>query len=399
MRQCRGSVDIVPSMRRGILIAAVTAALVGAASLALANIKAPPNDYVHVGVNDKKKVEIAKKIPIKRRAGQTQVSVAALDASDLGPIRKGQQVRGISEVEVSVTCTEPMRQCIGSIYKYSPHVRAQLVIAKSKHATKGEKLGRPITRDCSQSYPNRNHHCTLLLDRTTRASRSCGHCSLNVVLTAWHKKARSNDVLVVGADSDHGIKQKKASISAAVFKRDARQATRTYRSKKILSKRVPVVDKSDNTKDAVLASVRIDGLKKGEALLVTARARAGVGGLGYNVLTQSELIVSQKGPKSTSNKGLPVAVISNNGRIATETGYNCTRGASDYRDPCPINKAGAAYLEYSAVQKPFNDKGRPVPLYVNLVAGFGAQYGKPFHHGDKVKVKQAVIRVERIATG
>lgn len=387
------------SVKRRVVVAAAALALTLAASIALANVKAPPNDYVHVGVNDKNKVEIAKKVPIKRRAGQKQVSAVSLEAKDLGPIRKGREVRGIGEVQVSVTCTEKMPQCVGSIYRYSPHVRAQLVIAKSKHATRGEKLGRPVTKDCSQSYPNRNHHCVLLLDRSERVMHSCGNCSLNLVLTAWHKKAKGGNVLVVGTDTDHGIKQGKASISAAVFNRDPREATRVYRSKKVLTKRVPVVDSSGDTKEAVLTSVRIDGLKKGEALLVSARAGAGIGGLGYNVLTQSEVIVSQKGLKSTSNKGLPVAVVSDNGRIATQTGYNCTQGASDYRDPCPINKAGAAYLEYSAIRKPFNDKGSPVPLYVSLLAGFGAQYGKPFHHGDKVKVRHAVIRVERIGTG
>lgn len=386
-------------MRRQILIVAVAALVAGAATLAWANVRAAPNVHVHVGVNDSNKVEIAKKVPIKRRAGQRSTSVASLEAKDLGPIRSGQQVRGIGEVEVSVACTEPMPQCIGSIYRYSPHVRAQLVIAKSPHATRGEKLGRPVEKTCSQSYPNRNHHCVLLLDRTARAKRSCDHCSLNVVLTAWHKQAGGNDTLVIGADTDHGVKQGKASISAAVFGRNPGPATRTYRSQKVLTKRVPVVDSDDNTKDAVLTSVRLDGLRKGEALLVSARAKVGIGGLGYNVLTQSEVIVSQKGAKSTSNKGIPVAVVSDNGRIATQTGFNCTQGASDYRDPCPINKAGAAYMELSAVKKPFNDKGEPVPLHISLVSSFGAQYGKPFHHGDKVKVRQAVIRVKRIGTG
>lgn len=386
-------------MYRGVLIAVVAAIVVGAATLAFANLKAPPNDFVHIGVNDKNKVEIAKKVPIKRRAGQKTTSVVSLEAKDLGPIRKGQRVRGIGEVEVSVTCTEPMPQCVGSIYKYSPHVKAQLVIAKSPRSTKGEKLGKAVKKTCSQSYPNRNHHCVLLLDRTKRAKRSCSHCSLNIVLTAWHKKARGKDTLVIGADSDHGIDQGKASISAAVFQRDPKPTTRTYRSKKVLTKKVPVVDSSSDTEDAVLASVRLDGLKKGDALLVSARAKVGIGGLGYNVLTQSEVIVSQKGPKSTSNKGLPVAVVSDNGRIATQTGYNCTQGSSDYRDPCPIDKAGAAYMEYSAIQKPFTDKGASKPLWINLVSAFGAQYGKPYHHGDKVKVKQAVIRVVRIGAG
>lgn len=374
----------------------LAAFLLGVAGFAVANIKHPPNEYVHVGVNDEKEAEVAKKVKITKKKGQSKTSAVSLAPEDLGPVRAGQLVRGMGEVEVSVTCTEPSPQCVGKLYKYSPKVQAQYVLAKSARSAKGEAVGRPVTKTCSQKLPNRNHHCVLVLDRAERVKKTCERCFLNIVLTAWHKKAKKGNVLVIGADSDSGIKQGQASISAAVFKRDPAPATRVYSSSQVLSKSAVVVDSKDNTKQTVLASVRVDGLRKGDALLVTAKARTGIKHLGYNVLTQGEILVSQKKP-STSNKGVPVAAVSKNGTVAKQSGFNCTRGPSAYSDPCPIFKAGAAYMEYSAVTKPMNDKGASVPLYFNLLGSFGEQFGKEQKSGDKVKVKSARIKVERIS--
>ncbi len=381
-----------------LLVAAALTASLGVLVIA-AQAAAPPNRYVHVGVNDAKNAEVAKKITITKKPGQKHDSVVALKSSDLGPIKAGESIRGQGEVEVSVTCTEPMPQCIGKIYKYSPSVEAQFVLAKSPHSSHGEKLGKPVKRTCSQSYPDRNHHCVLVLDRTDKARHSCKGCSLNIVLTAWDKKAKSNNILVVGGDSDHGIEQGRASISAAVFHASAKKATRTYHSSKVLTKKAEVVNSSSDSKQTSLGSVRIDGLKQGDALIVTATARTDIGHLGYNVLTQAEVVVSQKGPKSDSNSGTPVLAMSKHGKISVQNGFNCTQGSSDYRNPCPIHKVGSAYMLKSAVKKPNNDKGKVVPLYFNLIASFGAQYGKPFKSGDKVKVRSVNIRVKRIAAG
>ena len=358
-----------------------------------------PNPHVHVGVNDAKDAEVTKTVAIEKKRGQRLDSVVALESNDLGPINAGQTIRGQGEVEVSVTCTEPMPQCVGKIYKYSPHVEVQFVLAKSPHSTGGQRLGKPVDRTCSQDYPDRNHHCVLVLDRTDVAKKSCRNCSLNMVMTAWHHDAKKKEVLVIGGDSDHGIEQGRASISAAVFQGDTESATRTYRSTEILNKKAPLVSGGSNSPETALGSVRIDDLKQGEALIVTATARADIRGLDYNVLTQGEVVISEKGPNSGDNSGTPVLAVSKHGKVATQNGYNCTQGASDYRNPCLIYKVGSAYMSKSAVTKPNNDKGASVPLYVNLIGSFSAQYGKPYKSGDKVKIRSVDIRVERISAG
>ena len=387
----------VGTVKRLLAIAAATmlGLLVGAAQAA-----APPNRYVHVGVNEAKQAEVAKKVPITKKRGQREQSVASLESGDLGPIKAGQTIRGQGEVEVSVTCTESMPQCVGKIYKFSPHVEAQFVLADSPTSSHGERLGKPIKRTCSQDYPNRNHHCVLVLDRTDVARRSCSDCSLNIVLTAWDDKAQSNNVLVIGGDSDHGIEQGRASISAAVFRSSAaKKVTRTYHSTTPLVKSAEVVDSSSDSQETALGSVRIDDLQQGEALIVTATAHTNIGELGYNVLTQGEVVVSEKGPNSTDNSGTPVRAVSKNGKISVQNGFNCTQGASDYRNPCEIHKVGAAYMVNPAVSEPNHGQGHEVPLYVNLIGSFGAEYGKPFHQGDRVKVRSVDVRVQRIPAG
>ena len=384
-------------MRRLLPIAPVAALALLAVA---AHAAAPPNRYVHVGVNEAKQAEVAKKVIITRKRGQREQSVASLESGDLGPIKAGQTIRGQGEVEVSVTCTEPMPQCVGKIYKYSPHVEAQFVLADSPLSSRGEKLGKPVGLTCSQDYPNRNHHCVLVLDRTDLARHSCASCSLNIVLTAWNEKAGSNNVLVVGGDSDHGIEQGRASISAAVFRSSAaRGVTRTYHSTKPLVRKADVVDSSSDSEETALGSVRIDDLQQGEALIVTATARTGIDGLGYNVLTQGELVVSEKGPSSSDNSGTPVQAVSKNGKISVQNGFNCTQGSSAFRNPCEIRKVGTAYMVNPAVTEPNHGKGGSVPLYVNLIGSFGAEYGKPFRSGDKVQVRSVDIRVKRIPAG
>ena len=366
---------------------------------AVAQASAPPNPHVHVGVNDAKDAEVTETVAIEKQRGQRLDSVVALESNDLGPIAAGQTIRGQGEVEVSVTCTEEMPQCVGKIYKYSPHVEVQFVLAKSPHSTKGQRLGKPVDRVCAQDYPDRNHHCVLVLDRTDVARKACGNCSLNMVMTAWHNDAKKGEVLVIGGDSDDGIEQGRASISAAVFQGDTESATRSYRSTEVLNKTADLVSGGSNSPETALGSVRIDDLKQGEALIVTATARADIRGLDYNVLTQGEVVISEKGAYSSDNSGTPVLAVSKHGKVATQNGYNCTQGASDYRNPCLIYKVGSSYMSKSALTKPNNDKGAPVPLYVNLIGSFSAQYGKPYKSGDKVKIRSVDIRVERISAG
>ena len=380
---------------KGTALRRAWAALAGFVLLIGAGVALAAGPSVHVGVNDDKEAEIAKTIRITKPGNLKPKSVVALASEDLGPIQAGDTVRGLAEVEVSVTCTEPSSQCIGKIYKFSPKVVGQLIIGDSKKDRRGQQVGRTKSVTCAQDYPNRNHHCVLVFDREAVARSNCGSCTLNVVMTASHRKAKRGNVLVIGADANDGVKQGKASISAAVFRTDpANLSPRRLVSTDVRKRSVPVVDKNQSSKETVIASLRMDRLEKGEEVVVEARARTDIRGLGYNVLTQGELLISE-GPLSTENKGVPVLAVTKNGKVSVQTGFNCTQGKSAFDNPCLTYKVGAFEMLKPGRTKPNNDKGPYVPLYVNLVAGASAQFGGNHRSGDKVRVRSVQIKALR----
>lgn len=360
-----------------------------------------PGGSVRVGVNDAKVPERAKTVPISSKPGQDPVSVLSLESEDLGSLEAGQTVRGLAEVEVSVTCTEPMPKCVGKIYSFSPQVEASLIVARSSSATEGQQIGKTEKLVCSQDYPNRNHHCVFVLDETGPVEQACEDCTLNLVLSASHANAKKGNELVIGVDSDDGIKQGKASISVVVFDDDPAQTEVVkLESTKALVKSAPIVKQDEELIVTPLASMRIDDLRQGEVLVFSAEARTDISGLGYSVLHQAQLVLSEK-PNTEKAGFIPALTVSKNGLITSRNGANCTPGSSYFDNPCLLYRAGAVGMEKPAVQKPNSEKspGSSVPLYFTLVSGFAAEFGKPAKPSDEIKIKSVELTVERYPNG
>lgn len=385
--------------RRGTPIGLLAAAAAVLVLAAVSGAQGSDEPRLRVGVDEAKHVETEKTIPITKRAGGAERVVASLPPEQVGDVRRGATIEGFAEVEVSVTCLEPSPQCIGKRYAYSPDVRAQLVLAKSAKDRNGLEVGKPVKIECSQQLPNRNHHCRLVINRSRAIGRDaelpCGSCHLNVVMTAWHHKAKKGNVLVIGGDSDHGVEQGKAAFSSANFSEPAGRFdySRVGPGNRVRSK-VPVVDRSSSSKEVVIYSLPLQELRQGEQLLVDARAVLSIEGLPYNVLIQPELIVAE-GPKETEFSGLPVQVVTNNGKVSNENGANCTRGESYFSDPCRVRKVGAARIIRNARSEPRNDKGPWRTLYLNLVVGASQEYGGNHHGSDAAKVRSGSIKVRR----
>lgn len=381
------------------LVAAALVAVAALLALAAAGGAQDGGLRLRVGVNEAKHVESEKTIPISKRADGAPRVVASLPPEQVGDVQPGGTVEGFAEIEVSVTCLEPSPQCIGKIYAFSPDVRAQLVLAKSAKDRSGLEIGKPVKIECSQDLPDRNHHCRLVISRSQAIGQGeklpCNACHLNVVMTAWHKKAKKGNVLVIGSDSDHGVEQGKAVLSSANFSAPPAQfeASRVGPGNRVRSK-VPVVDRSSSSKEVVIYSLPLQELKQDEQLVVDARAVLSIKGLPYNVLIQPELIVAE-GPKETEFKGLPVQVVTNNGKISNENGANCTRGKSYFTDPCHVRKVAAARIIRNARAKPRNDKGPWKTLYLNLVVGASQEFGGNHHSSDAAKVLSGSIKVRR----
>ena len=376
-------------MRRGILIALVIA--VSATALAWAG--GTPG-VPRTGINQAKTPELEKTIPISKR-GEPRTLVQ-VKADDLGPVRDGDIIEAFSEIEVSVTCLEPIPKCVGKIYRFSPKVEAQLVLADGR-GRRGVPIGNPERITCSQDLPNRNHHCVLALHRTERLNGTppCAPaCSLNLVLKAFHDKAVKGNVLVIGADQDDGIAQRRATLSAGIFDPGEEYDPREPKTTRRMVRKVDV--NPNDTREVTVASIRLDRLTKGEVLAVDGRVTTSIGHLPYNVLTQGQIVLSEK-RGSSNNHGIPLSVATRNGLIAAKNGFNCTQGQSGFPTPCAIEKGAFVRIIANSRKHPNQDEGNWMPLWVNFFVGFQEEYttGRSWRSGDAAKIKSARIEIRR----
>jgi hypothetical protein len=361
---------------------------------------------LRVATGDGNPPELEKTVPISRHEGQQKRVVLSVDPPKLGRITAGDLVKATGELEVSVTCTEPSPQCVGRLYDFSPHVEVRPIIARRRHARNGLPVGRWERITCSQRLPNRNHHCTLTVDGdgrriadTSKLPCPPARCHLNLVLSAYNGHARRGNLLVIGGDGDSGIEQDKGRLNAGVYQpgdlKDFPPAHRPIVTRRRMVGHIPVAEHDGDMGERVLYSVRLSRLQAGEQLVVVARAHVGIGSLPYNALLRSQLVLSER-PRSTDHRGLPGLVEGANGEADESNGFNCTRGASDFRTPCLIHKVGVLRMVQDARRHPYQDQGRRVPLYVNLVTSAAAEYGGQHQSGDRASVGRAgFIKVYR----
>jgi hypothetical protein len=268
----------------------------------------------------------------------------------------------------------------------------------------------PISRwrrtRCSQQQPQRNHHCVLTI-RSERqipdASKlSCpsGRCHLNLVISAYHPTARSAHRVIIGTAGDRRISQNKGLLSAAVYRpRAARSVARTLTAKR---PRIKALKLGGNRFGAqqkrVIYSRKLAALRKGERLVVEAKMRGGIKHLGYTLLLQSQLVLSNK-PGSISRAGPQKRIGSFAGQFGVLNGFNCTQRPSAHSHPCEVRKHGVMRIIRDARATPLKDEGRRIPLYVHLVVGGRAVGAFAHRHrgGDRMRIlrKRGFIRVRR----
>jgi hypothetical protein len=353
--------------------------------------------------------ERVKKVPIVKRSGAKTRVAMSLPPGKVGPVGAGDAVWAGAEIEVSVTCLERSSQCVGSSYRYSPLVKARLVLAGSPKSTSKRNttpIGRPSQMQCSQELPHRNHHCVLTVKGVRQIKSGgnlpCTRCHVNLLIDARHPNAGGGDVIVVGVDEEHGIAQNKGMLNAVVFDPGPPADVPPVVSKRSAKRRVSVGGLSGNGPKTVIYSRRVNELREGEVLIVTAKAIEKIGHLPYNVLIQSQLVLSEK-PGSVSRAGTPGKIASVDGVVTAQNGFNCTQGRSGHSNPCVIRKVGVVKIFKDARLHPDRGEGPFVPLYLNLVVQHREIFaGRPSRHrpGDALKVKRKggfleVLRYER----
>ncbi len=321
--------------------------------------------------------ELVKTIPIGRTKGAKKRVAMSIQPGGLGDLQDGDLLEATAEVEVSV-CLKPNelhgsdRPCIGHTYGYDPAVRAELVLADGGAATGGAgsvSLGRKKLT-CTQTQPNRNHHCVLVIDDgaldipdASELPCNAETCHVNLVLSASDHNAHGGDKLVVGADSGgKAVNGDKGRVNVVRYRPGAQQLVEPIVTTNHVRGSLPIAGEGGEPKDEVVYSVAVPDLKLGEQLVIDARLAARIGSHPYNVFETTSLVLSE-GRSSPSREGWPERVGDLNGQIAEANGFNCTQGDSAHEDPCVARKVGV--LEVT--------RDSPKTLYVNLTAGLAAQ--------------------------
>ena len=337
-------------------------------------------------------------IPITRSPGAQPFVVLSERVVARGGLRRGDVLRATAELQLSSTCVLPEPRCIGSRYGYSPRMHAQVVLASSRRATGGSNAD-PIsgmkTMTCNQQRPNRNHHCVFVFSDAAKRVRSLANlpcprdeCFLNVVASADHRNAGGGDVVVVGADRPDGsVRGDKGRVDGMIARGDIPAPAEQDGGAKMRDT-IPVAPSGGQGRK-VVRSLRIDGLRKGDALRVAAAQRIGISSVPYNVYLGTRVIIATS-PTETRTNGFVSRAISSGGEISEQNGFNCTQGRSTYQDPCNSPKAATAIVKRKMPMR----NGEPKPVFVNIVMAAAPKLTGAGSR-DKVNVRTGRISVER----
>jgi len=186
-------------------------------------------------------------------------------------------------------------------------------------------------------------------------------CFLNVVASAYHPNASSGNVVIVGADRPDGSAEgDKGRVDGFVERGDV-PAPKLIRGGTKMADKVPVQPEG-SPGQRVVRSIKLDGLRRGDLLRISAKQTMRIASTGYNVFIGTRMILAPS-PKDTDSKGFVNDVVSNGGEVTELNGFNCTRGQSAYEDPCRSDKAATVVIQ----RNPPEERGDPKPLFVNLV--------------------------------
>jgi hypothetical protein len=360
---------------------ALLAALVAAVALpAVARAAPAPVDAATTGSYS----ELRRTVPITRRPAAEPRIVLSMGPGKLSGLRRRDRLELLAEVQVTVDCDKRSPRCAGRPYGYDPNVVVSLELSPRRSTGAPSRVIARRKQGCRQRLPNRQHHCPVVFDRTTRVGKHfpcrLDHCYANVVVSASSRHARGSERVIIGSNKPNGrIVQDKSRLSAIRLEpgeRAERRVTRNLRRhslrlrpqrKVILSQKVPVVD-------------------RGDVLAVSAALRSDVRHLGYNALVGAELIVA-RGPRAKDPSRLVRRSVWQDGRISPVNGTNCT----PVQSPCATRKVGVVKVRRDVRGR----SGGPTPLFVNLVLRT-KQKRVGREHGARLRLlRRAALEVRR----
>ncbi len=327
--------------------------------------------------------ELRKTVPITRRPGAAPRIVLSMGPGKLSGLRRRDRLELSSEVQLTVDCDKPSPRCAGRPYDFDPNVVVTLELAGRKSTRARSRVIARRRLSCRQRLPNRQHHCPVVFDQTTRVGEDfpchLDHCYANVVVSASSPHARGNQRMIIGANKPSGrIVQNKSRLNA--IRLSPGTTAERLRSTKLRGRSLRL-----RPARKVVLSQKVDALERGEVLAVSAAMRSDVRHLGYNALVGAELIVA-RGPRATKPSRLARRSVWQEAKISPTNGTNCT----PIQSPCPTRKVGVVKVRRDVE----GNSGGPAPLFVNLVVRT-KQKRVEREHGARLRIRGGALEVRR----
>jgi hypothetical protein len=316
--------------------------------------------------------ELITALPISTKPNTEERVAMSLGPDQLPRLRAGDRIRVGGEVQVSTTCVAKGPRCVGRRYEINPFVTARIVLAGSQDpAAPAIQLSETRQVKCSQRRPQRNHHCTIALPMVegsigapeTLPCADSAQCYVNLLVGAWHRKAKPGNRVVLGADlPDGGVKGDKGRLNVVHVPAGVPGATELFRND-LINTSLPL-NEGKKIKRRVVHSVEIPAPRRNEVLAVDASYLATIDPIPYNTFIATRVIVADT-PTSIESSGFAETVTQFRGDLTEGNGFNCTQGGpSGFRTPCTIQKAGAIRINEDAIDP---TTGQFRSLFVNLV--------------------------------
>lgn len=349
---------------------------VALAGSALSQEPEPPGPGVQVAATSSH-AELVKTIPVANGPGTPHV-VMSMGPGQLPDLQQGDRLRASAETQITADCTFQRPRCAGPPYKYSPNLRARLILAAGQQVTGGAAavpIGDPDVNSCHNRTGDREHHCMLVprggIDVGGGDALPCdpGSCYVNLVVEAWSGAAGPGDVVVVGGQRPNGdILQDKGRINVVRARGGADQQATALSTSARVHKALAL-----NLSKQVVYSQKLEGLRDREQLEVAVAMITNINHLPYATRVGARVILA-KGRRAVGQGRQVKEIAEFNGEISENNGFNCTQAES----PCLTRKVGVLKMK----------KDASGPLYVNLVAITGPK-NRPAGPGDHIKVSPA----------
>ena len=208
-------------------------------------------------------------------------------------------------------------------------------------------------------------------------------CRINVVLSAHNPNARPGNLLAIGGTPPSGeIAQDRGRVNAIVYRPADQPRPSPETTKDLRTSRLPF---DENFR--VVYSKRLNGLDAKDQLAAEAEAFMEVRHLPHDARSTAQLVLADS-PRAVRPGPITRRVAEGGGEMSETNGFNCGKP----RSPCRTSKVGVARLARDARDR----RGRPVPLYVNLVMASEAKHDVGFDPNHRARIlDRGGIRVLR----